>query len=87
VNLEKLKRDLADLTDDDFELLVFQLVKTDEPSAKKLAAPDGGADIIVPGLHGAGPHVRQVKHFPTDIHWLKCERSLDRAVKTYSRRG
>ncbi len=83
MSLEKLKRDLADLTDEDFELLVFQLVQADEPSATKLANPDGGADIIAPGVDGAGPHVRQVKRYPDNIWWNKCEKSLDQAVKTH----
>ncbi len=84
MTLEKLKRDLADLTDEDFELLVFQLVEADEPSAKKLANPDGGADVVVPGVDGARPHVHQVKRYPQNIWWNKCEKSLDQAVKTHT---
>lgn len=81
--LRQLRRDLADIGDANFELIVFELVRLQYPQAKKLDNPDGGADIIVPLPGGAKPLVFQAKHFPEHISWSKCRASLDAAVRIH----
>jgi len=81
--LAQLRRDLTEIGDANFELITFELVRIDFPDAKKLANPDGGADIIVPAPSGGKPRVFQAKHYPDQISWSKCLASLNEAVRTH----
>jgi hypothetical protein len=44
-----LRRRIAVMTPDDFEQLVFELVREDEAAAVRILAPDAGADVLRPG--------------------------------------
>jgi hypothetical protein len=80
-----LKRDLADFTPDEFEQFVTALVRVKHPDRKveRLAAPDGGADVLVWKSATEIEVVYQVKHYPRDIGWDKCEESLTRATQSW----
>jgi restriction endonuclease len=82
--LAALKTDLARLSDDDFELLVYRLIRTEHPQAQQLDAPDGGADILIPLDGSPSGWVVQVKQYPNKIHWVECETSLQRAVERFA---
>jgi len=79
LSTKEFERDLADLGPDKFEQLVFAIVRREHPNAQKLKAPDFGADVLDDPA-GKRPRVWQVKHYPGDIHWTDCGKSLNRAV-------
>jgi hypothetical protein len=81
-----LRQQIVARGDEDFELLVFQLVKAQHPDAVRLVPPDGGADTLVPESSEMSPEVFQAKHYPGAMraaHWRECERSLDRAAEKH----
>jgi hypothetical protein len=80
-------RDLADLGDERFEQLIASIVFAEHPDAERPATPDGGADVLLPATTTRRARVWQVKHYPNDIAWKKCEKSLDDAVASYNPGG
>jgi hypothetical protein len=81
-----LRQQIRAMSDEDFELLVFQVVKAKDPDAVRLVPPDGGADTVVPESSEMSPEVVQSKHYPGDMgdaHWRRCEQSLDRAAEKH----
>jgi hypothetical protein len=85
VSPRSFERDLADLTPDEFEQLVHRIVRKSHPGAKKVKAPDFGADVLA-DPERSDPWVLQVKHYPGPINWKKCEKSLDRAASKWKPR-
>jgi hypothetical protein len=83
ITTREFERDLADLTPQDFEQLVYAVVRREHPDAVKLAAPDFGADVVDDPA-SKKPRVWQVKHYPDDIHWTDCEKSLARATQKWA---
>jgi hypothetical protein len=75
-------RDLEDLGDEMFEQFVFAIVLKSYPNAQKTKAPDFGADVLDDPA-SLKPRVWQVKHYPHNISWTKCQESLDRAYKKW----
>ena len=73
---------LERLTDEEWEELTFLLANREDERVARLRAPDGGLDTLLPSEDRAGKADRgwQAKHYPGDIHWHKCVKSLDRAV-------
>ena len=51
----------------------------------RLRAPDGGLDTLLPSGQrpGKGERGWQAKHYGRDLHWNKCQESLDRAVRVW----
>ena len=68
---------------DHFEQLVYELVRRDEPSAQRIGAPDGGADVLRPADGHRRAKVWQAKHYTRTIYWDKCEASLDAAIRRW----
>lgn len=66
---------------DDFENLVFALVRVDEPTARQLRPPDVGRDTVVPATDGQRERAWQAKHHTSGIRWRKCEESLKTALE------
>lgn len=80
---ERALREALKLLDAErFEQLVHSVVRAQWDEAEKLAAPDGGADTLVP-LDG-GSRVFQAKHFSDHIRWPQCSKSLTSALKRWS---
>ncbi|MFZ1996643.1 MAG: hypothetical protein WAU75_21195, partial [Solirubrobacteraceae bacterium] len=66
-----------------FEALVFDVVFAEYPGANALAAPDGGADVLVPVADGQRAGVWQAKRHVSRINVAECEKSLKAAIATY----
>jgi integrase len=47
---ELLRRQLKVMSADQFEVLVFELARREEPDVRRLIAPDGGADTLRPAI-------------------------------------
>jgi hypothetical protein len=77
-------RDLEDLGYQRFEELIASLVFAKHERAERLAAPDGGADILTRADADSVATVWQVKHHTSRINWRNCALSLDRAVECYA---
>jgi len=73
------------LTDEEWEELTFLVAHHEDDRVVRLKAPDGGLDTILPSQDRIGRADRgwQAKHYPGEIHWDKCKRSLDRAVEIW----
>ncbi|MFZ1153447.1 MAG: hypothetical protein WAN93_00940, partial [Solirubrobacteraceae bacterium] len=65
----------------EFEDVVFALVRAEEPTAIQLKPPDAGRDTIVPADDRHGEWVWQAKHHTSGISWSKCEKSLKTALE------
>lgn len=70
--------DLLGMSDEAFETMNARLIGLEYPSAFKPAnVADGGADMVLPKEDGPGyTRCWQSKHYPKNIRWDKCERSL-----------
>lgn len=70
--------DIVGMNDEDFERLISRLVRLEHPTAIKPAnTSDGGADLVLPNAEGPGySRCWQAKHYPKNIRWAKCEKSL-----------
>ena len=70
--------DLLGMNDEDFESMVARLVRLEFPEAFKPAnTSDGGADTVLRAEGGdAYRRCWQAKHYPSNIRWAKCEKSL-----------
>jgi hypothetical protein len=79
-----LRARIAAMPDDQFEQLVFELVRRDEPTARRLSPPDDGADTLRPATDGVRAKVWQAKHYPAKINWSKCRQSLTDAIERWS---
>ncbi|HST70127.1 MAG TPA: hypothetical protein VLI94_10760 [Solirubrobacterales bacterium] len=77
------KFDFKDLTDDDFEEMCHELIRLEWPEVVKTAAPDGGADSLLPKKKKGWKRAWQAKRYTGTIYWAKCKKSLDRAIETY----
>lgn len=77
------KFDFGELTDEDFEEMCHELVRLEWPDVVKTAAPDGGADTLLPLKEGGWERAWQAKRYTGTIYWSKCKESLDRVVDTY----
>lgn len=75
--------DYDQLSDDDFELLVYLVVLLEHSDAIRLRAPDKGADAALPEPDGAYSHCWQSKRFTKQVSWPQCKASLDSAVGSY----
>jgi hypothetical protein len=74
------RRGICHLSAQQFEDLVYALVRIDEPLARQLTPPDAGRDTIVAGVDGERERAWQVKHHTDGINWAKCRKSLQDAV-------
>jgi hypothetical protein len=63
-----------------FEELCFALVRLEFPAAVRVAAPDKGVDVLVPGTDGEPARGFQAKPYVDQISWPECRRSLDAAA-------
>jgi hypothetical protein len=79
-----LRARIAAMADDQFEQLVFELVRREEPTARRLSPPDDGADTLRPAADDVPAKVWQAKHYPVRINWSKCRKSLADAVERWS---
>jgi hypothetical protein len=79
-----LRQRIVGTAPDDFEQLVFELVRCEEPTAERIKAPDGGADVLRPQTQQQPSKVWQAKRYTGDINWEECEASLVRAVGRWS---
>lgn len=77
-----LREALRLIDDQRFEELVHALVREEFPNAKKLDAPDLGADTLVDTPDDV--RVWQAKHFTANISWPQCVKSRDRALQEWS---
>jgi hypothetical protein len=80
MNSELVRLALLAMSAQQFEDLVYALVRVDEPSARQLTPPDAGRDTIVAGIDGERERAWQVKHHTDGINWAKCRKSLRDAV-------
>jgi hypothetical protein len=80
---ELLKRELKSMTSEAFEQLTYELAHREDPEVKRLATPDGGADTVKPATDGDKALVWQAKHYPNQINWRKCEKSLGDSIKRW----
>jgi hypothetical protein len=78
-----LRRDIALLTPEQFEQLVFELAHREEPEVRRLVHPDGGADTFRPASGGRKAEVWQAKRYPKDINWEECENSLAASIERW----
>lgn len=77
---ELLQRQIAVMTPDQFERLVFELAHQEDAEVRRLVHPDGGADTLRPVAEDSAAEVWQAKRYPDDINWKECENSLDSAI-------
>ena len=82
ISPKEFERDLADLEPEAFEQLVHAVVRREHPYAQKIKAPDFGADVV-DDPSSSRPRVWQVKHYPRDINWTNCTKSLTGAVERW----
>lgn len=68
------------MTPDRFEQLVFAVAHVEDARVERLDRPDGGADTILPRGGGLAKRVWQAKHYPKQINWRQCEKSLSDAA-------
>jgi hypothetical protein len=66
-----------------FQRMIHDLTKKEHPNALALAAPDGGADTLIPAEGGRPREVVQAKHYPSRVHWTKCAGSVEEALATH----
>jgi len=78
-----LRQRIAAMTPDDFEQLTFELVRGEEPTARRILAPDAGADVLRPSSGEQAAKVWQAKRHK-EINWTECEGSLATAITRYS---
>ena len=79
-----LERRIQTLDPKAFEALVFDLVLAEHPAANAVAAPDGGADVVVPAADGQRARVWQAKRHVPRIMFAACEKSLKTALATHT---
>jgi hypothetical protein len=72
---------LKEMDPQEFEDLVYALVRADEPTAIQLRPPDAGRDTIVPAIQDQGERVWQAKRHGSGIDWAKCEQSIKTALE------
>lgn len=80
---ELLKAELKSMTSEAFEQLTFELAHREDPEVKRLTTPDGGADTVKPATDDDKVLVWQAKHYPNQINWRKCEKSLADSIKRW----
>jgi hypothetical protein len=70
--------DLLGMSDEAFETMNARLIRLEYPDAVKPAnVSDGGADMVLPKEDSSGyARCWQSKHYPKNIRWEKCEKSL-----------
>ncbi len=75
--------DLLGMNDEEFERMNARLIRLEHPDAFKPAnVSDGGADMVLPREDRSGyERCWQAKHYPKNIRWDKCEKSLADARK------
>src|SRR5919201_6058903 len=67
-----------------FQRMIHELTKKEHPNALPLAAPDGGADTLIPAEGDRPSEVVQAKHYPSRIHWTHCADSIKQALATHA---
>lgn len=74
-----------DLTDDEFDELVYLLAHVVDSRVLKLRAPDGGLDTVLPveSDRSRAEWGIQAKLHREHIKWASCKESLDRAVDVW----
>ncbi|HEV3070083.1 MAG TPA: restriction endonuclease [Solirubrobacteraceae bacterium] len=77
---EVLRRQIAVMSPDRFEQLTFELAHRENPAVRRIAAPDGGADTVLPRSDGSASEVWQAKRYADEINWAECEKSLETAI-------
>ena len=80
---ELLKGELKAMTSEAFEQLTYELAHREDPEVKRLATPDGGADTIKPATDDEKALVWQAKHYPSQINWSECEKSLADSIERW----
>ncbi len=78
-----LKAELKAMTSEAFEQLTYELAHREDPDVKRLTTPDGGADTIKPSTEGTEAVVWQAKHYPNQINWGECEKSLEDSIERW----
>jgi hypothetical protein len=77
VELENRLRDrIKSMPADRFEQLVYAVAHREDDRVERVERPDGGADTILPRGEGLAERVWQAKHYPKQINWSHCEKSL-----------
>ena len=84
--LGRRRLDFTLLSDDEFEVFCFLVVQIEFPNARRLRAPDNGADAILSAADGTPERCWQFKRYSGSISWPKCKESLDAAVNAYAMR-
>lgn len=81
-----ITHDLVGMSDEDFERMDARLIRLEHPTAFKPAnVSDGGADMVEPTADRSGyTRCWQSKHYPRNIRWDKCEKSLADARKHWN---
>ena len=77
------KLPLGELTADDFQDCCHRLIRLEFPEVVSVAAPDGGADTLLPKTTEGWERAWNPKRYTEQIHWGKCKESLARAVASY----
>ncbi len=78
-----LRRQIAVMSPEQFEQLVFELAHRDDPEVRRLVHPDGGADTLRPVTAERASEVWQAKRYPDSINWKECENSLDSLIERF----
>ncbi len=76
MNRRLLNAALKAMHAEQFEDLVYALVRAEHADARRLVPPDAGRDTIVAGTPNSGERVWQAKHHTSGISWTKCRESL-----------
>jgi hypothetical protein len=67
-----------------FQRMIHDLTKKEHPNALPLAAPDGGADTLIPAQGDRPTEVVQAKHYPSRIHWTRCAGSITEGLANHA---
>jgi len=78
---ELLRRQISVMPPERFEILIYELAKTDDPGVRRLTNPDGGADTILPHKDDRRAEVWQAKRYADGINWSECEKSFKAALR------
>jgi hypothetical protein len=79
----ELELRIAALDPQQFERLVYDLVRVEHPNAIHPRPPDSGADVFVAGTPDRRALVWQAKRYTRQISWSKCKISLVAAMAGY----
>jgi hypothetical protein len=78
-----LRREIGVMAPQRFEQLVFELAHREDAQVRRVANPDGGADVIRQNADGTCSRAWQAKRYADDINWQECESSLTSVIKRW----